>query len=37
VPTYIPVAQIGALLRTPGGTLEFDGHTLPLPDIRLVY
>jgi biotin/methionine sulfoxide reductase len=37
VSTYIPVAQIGELLRNPGGTLEFDGHALRLPDIRLVY
>ncbi len=37
VSTYIPVAQITHLLEHPGGTLDYDGHTLPLPDIRLVY
>jgi biotin/methionine sulfoxide reductase len=37
VTTYIPVAQITALLESPGGTLDYDGRTLPLPDIRLVY
>jgi biotin/methionine sulfoxide reductase len=37
VRTFIPVAQITELLCNPGGTLEFDGRVLPLPDIRLVY
>jgi biotin/methionine sulfoxide reductase len=37
VTTFIPVAQITALLENPGGTLEYDGRRLPLPDIRLVY
>ncbi|MDZ4827406.1 MAG: molybdopterin-dependent oxidoreductase, partial [Actinomycetota bacterium] len=37
VSTYIPVAQITHLLENPGGTLDYDGRTLPLPDIRLVY
>jgi biotin/methionine sulfoxide reductase len=37
VATYIPVAQISYLLEHPGGTLDYDGRSLPLPDIRLVY
>ena len=37
VDTYIPVAQISYLLENPGGTLDYDGRTLRLPDIRLVY
>ena len=37
VATYIPVAQISHLLENPGGTLDYDGRVLPLPDIRLVY
>ena len=37
VDTYIPVAQIARLLEEPGGTLDYDGRTLRLPDIRLVY
>lgn len=35
--TFIPVAQITQLLENPGGTLEYDGQVLDLPDIRLVY
>ncbi|MEJ7584905.1 MAG: molybdopterin-dependent oxidoreductase, partial [Acidimicrobiales bacterium] len=37
VDTYIPVAQITRLLENPGGTLDYDGRRLRLPDIRLVY
>jgi biotin/methionine sulfoxide reductase len=37
VDTFIPVAQISALLENPRGTLDYNGRTLPLPDIRLVY
>jgi biotin/methionine sulfoxide reductase len=37
VSTFIPVAQISTLLENPGGTLDYDGRALPLPDIRLVY
>jgi biotin/methionine sulfoxide reductase len=37
VDTYIPVAQISHLLENPGGTLDYDGRTLRLPDIRIVY
>jgi biotin/methionine sulfoxide reductase len=33
----IPVARIVDLLLNPGGTLRFNGKTLKLPDIRLVY
>ena len=34
---FIPVAAIAYLLENPGGTLEYNGATLDLPDIRLVY
>lgn len=37
VSTFIPVAQIVTLLENPGGTLDYDGQRLRLPDIRLVY
>ena len=37
VTTFIPVAQISTLLENPGGTLDYNGLSLPLPDIRLVY
>jgi biotin/methionine sulfoxide reductase len=37
IDTYIPVAQISHLLENPGGTLDYDGRSLRLPDIRLVY
>jgi biotin/methionine sulfoxide reductase len=37
VDTFIPVARITELLENPGGTLDYDGHALRLPDIRLVY
>jgi biotin/methionine sulfoxide reductase len=37
VDTFIPVAQVTTLLDQPGGTLDYDGRTLRLPDIRLVY
>jgi biotin/methionine sulfoxide reductase len=37
VDTFIPVARITELLERPGGTLAYDGRTLRLPDIRLVY
>ncbi len=37
VDTFIPVARITELLENPGGGLEYDGRTLRLPDIRLVY
>jgi biotin/methionine sulfoxide reductase len=37
VGTYIPVAQVSRLLEDPGGTLEYDGRVLSLPDIKLVY
>ncbi len=37
VSTFIPVAQITTLLENPGGTLEYNGRVLPLPDVRLVY
>ena len=37
VSSFIPVAQITQLLENPGGTLDYDGQVLELPDIRLVY
>jgi len=37
VDTFIPVAQISTLLEHPGGSLDYNGRRLPLPDIRLVY
>lgn len=37
VSAYIPVARISDLLLNPGETLEYNGETLTLPDIRLVY
>jgi biotin/methionine sulfoxide reductase len=37
VDTFIPVAQITTLLENPGGTLDYNGRRLRLPDTRLVY
>ncbi|MGN8158051.1 molybdopterin-dependent oxidoreductase [Salinisphaera sp. SWV1] len=37
VSDFIPVAAIADLLANPGGALEYNGQTLSLPDIRLVY
>ncbi|MDN3519141.1 molybdopterin-dependent oxidoreductase [Aquisalimonas lutea] len=37
VSDFIPVAAIADLLANPGGTLEYNGRTLDLPDIRMVY
>ena len=37
VGTSIPVARITELLERPGGTMDFDGQVIGLPDIRLVY
>jgi len=37
VRTFIPVARIAELLERPGGTLDYDGKTLRLPDIQLIY
>jgi len=34
---FIPVARISDLLLNPGGSLDYDGQRLPLPDIRMVY
>jgi biotin/methionine sulfoxide reductase len=34
---YIPVGRIADLLLNPGGTLDYDGLKLPLPDIRMVW
>lgn len=37
VKRFIPVARITELLENPGGTLRYNGTTLPLPDIRLIW
>lgn len=37
VPDVIPVARITELLENPGGTLAYDGRTIDLPDIRMVW
>jgi biotin/methionine sulfoxide reductase len=37
VATYIPVAGVSELLLNPGGTLDYDGNALYLPDIKLLY
>ncbi|MBM3504333.1 MAG: Asp-tRNA(Asn)/Glu-tRNA(Gln) amidotransferase GatCAB subunit C [Alphaproteobacteria bacterium] len=37
VKTYIPVARIADALLAPGTTIDYDGHRLVYPDIRLVY
>lgn len=37
VDDFIPVAAIADLLDPAVNTIEYNGHTLPLPDIRLVY
>jgi biotin/methionine sulfoxide reductase len=34
---HIPVARITELLERPGGTLEYNGQTLQLPDTRMVW
>lgn len=37
VSKFIPVAAISELLTRPGETIDCDGRTITLPDIRLVY
>jgi biotin/methionine sulfoxide reductase len=37
VKNYIPVARITELLENPGGRLDYDGRTIDLPDIRLLW
>ncbi|SOC21106.1 biotin/methionine sulfoxide reductase [Rhodobacter sp. JA431] len=37
VSTFIPVARIGDMLRSPGATYDFNGHQMRYPDIRLIY
>jgi biotin/methionine sulfoxide reductase len=37
VNAYIPVARFSDMLLNPGATLDFNGHRLTYPDIRLVY
>jgi biotin/methionine sulfoxide reductase len=37
IDSFIPVARITELLERPGGTLDYDGRTIALPDIRMIY
>jgi len=37
VDAFIPVAALTELLERPGGTLAYNGETLHLPDIRLIW
>jgi biotin/methionine sulfoxide reductase len=37
VKTYIPVARIADALLAPGTPVDYDGHRLIYPDIRLIY
>ena len=37
VESFIPVARISDLLLNGGGSIDYDGRTIGLPDIRLVY
>jgi biotin/methionine sulfoxide reductase len=37
IDSNIPVARITEMLERPGGTLDYDGRTLTLPDIRMIY
>jgi biotin/methionine sulfoxide reductase len=37
VKVYIPVARCTDMLLNPGASLDFNGHRLTYPDIRLVY
>lgn len=37
VSDYIPCARIADMLLNPGGTFEYNGHSLRYPHIRLVY
>lgn len=37
VAAFIPVARIAELLARPGGTIDYNGQTLELPDIRMVW
>lgn len=37
VKSYIPVARFSDMLLHPGASLDFNGHRLTYPDIRLVY
>ncbi|GGG21991.1 biotin transporter BioY [Caldovatus sediminis] len=34
---HIPVARITEMLERPGGTLEYNGRTITLPDIRIIW
>ncbi|MEE4015440.1 molybdopterin-dependent oxidoreductase [Roseibium sp. FZY0029] len=37
VTDFIPVARITEMLERPGGTIRYNGSTLTLPDIRLIW
>ncbi len=34
---HIPVGRVTEMLERPGGTLEYNGRTLTLPDIRIIW
>lgn len=35
--SWIPVARVTEMLERPGGTLDYDGRTIRLPDTRLIW
>lgn len=37
VPDFIPVARLTEMLERPGATIAYDGSTLTLPEIRLIW
>lgn len=37
VKSFIPVGRVADMLLNPGGTLEYGGQTIRLPDIRMIY
>jgi biotin/methionine sulfoxide reductase len=37
IDSFIPVARITEMLERPGGTLDYDGRKLTLPDIHMIY
>jgi biotin/methionine sulfoxide reductase len=37
IDSFIPVARITEMLERPGGTLDYDGQRLTLPDIHMIY
>jgi biotin/methionine sulfoxide reductase len=37
IDSFIPVARITEMLERPGGTLDYDGREVALPDIEMIY